>query len=153
MKGVAARTLPSERGAPISRRPIVRMVRSQQPSAIVPTAIRPPQHARFARMTSPSHEHHASPALTPQIPARHDHSAMMADPAHAQLMEADMRRRFWVALAFTVPVTVLAGHLPGLSTPVAMPLASWLQFGLSLPVVWWAGWIFISGSYHALRGR
>ncbi len=62
-----------------------------------------------------------------------------------------MRRRFWVALAFTLPVILLAGHIPGLGMLVSMPLASWLQLGLSIPVVWWAGWIFIGGSYHALR--
>jgi Cu2+-exporting ATPase len=33
------------------------------------------------------------------------------------------------------------------------PLAHWLELALSIPVVWWAGWIFISGSWHALRSR
>jgi hypothetical protein len=38
---------------------------------------------------------------------------MMADPGMARGMEKDMRRRFWVALAFTIPVALLAGNVPG----------------------------------------
>ena len=77
----------------------------------------------------------------------------MADPGMAAMMEQDMRRRFFVALTFTLPVTLLAGHIPGVRMLAPMPLASWLQLGLSMPVVWWAGWIFIGGAYHALRSR
>jgi Cu2+-exporting ATPase len=78
---------------------------------------------------------------------------MMADPGMARRMERDMRRRFWVALAFTIPVTLLAGHVPGLPMLLHAPLAGWVELALSMPVVWWAGWIFIRGSYDALRTR
>jgi len=111
------------------------------------------QHAGQPHNTEPpqpGRDHHSMPDPTGKGPVHHDHASMMADPGMAAMMERDMRRRFWVALAFTVPVTLLAGHLPGLGMPVPMPLASWLQLGLSLPVVWWAGWIFVSGAYHAL---
>lgn len=95
------------------------------------------------------HQHHeAAPSVPP-----HDHASMMADPAMARVMERDMRRRFWVALVFTIPVTLLAGHLPAVPTPVHPPRAGWLALVLSLPVVWWAGWVFIAGSWHALRRR
>ncbi len=83
----------------------------------------------------------------------HDHASMMADPAMAARMESDMRRRFLVALTFTIPVTLLAGHIPGVPMLVHPPLAHWLELALSIPVVWWAGWIFISGSWHAFRNR
>ncbi len=66
----------------------------------------------------------------------HDHASAMADPAMAAEMEADMRRRFWIALAFTTPVAVLAGHIPGVPMLVHAPLASWLGLLLSTPVVW-----------------
>ena len=78
---------------------------------------------------------------------------MMADPAHAKAMETDMRRRFLVALAFTVPLVLLAGHIPGLPMLVEPPLSGWLGLLLATPVVWWCGWIFLSGSYHALARR
>ena len=64
-----------------------------------------------------------------------------------------MRRRFWVALGFTIPVTLIAGHLPGVPMLVHPPLANWLGLMLTTPVVWWCGWIFISGSYWALKRR
>jgi len=101
--------------------------------------------------THGGNEHHHHPG-TPR-PVTHDHASMMADPVMAATMERDMRRRFWVALAFTIPVTLLAGHLPGVPMLVHPPLANWLELMLSIPVVWWAGRIFISGSYHALRSR
>ncbi len=100
------------------------------------------------------HAHHgAHRADAHEAPPAHDHAAMMADPAMALAMERDMRRRFWVALVFTAPVTILAGHVPGVPMLIHPPLANWLELGLSLPVVWWAGWVFIAGSWYALRRR
>ncbi len=104
-------------------------------------------------MTATSHHQHGASAPSGGTTARHDHAAMMADPSHAKAMESDMRRRFWVALAFTVPTALLAGHLPGVPMLVEAPLSSWLGLALATPVVWWCGWIFIVGSYDALRKR
>ena len=57
----------------------------------------------------------------------------------------NMTRRFWVALALTVPVFLLA-MLPMLGVPVDRWLGPtvhpWLQLLLSTPVVLWAGWPF-----------
>ncbi len=92
-----------------------------------------------------------SPMPTGMARMHHDHASAMTDPAMAGQMEADMRRRFWVALAFTVPVALIAGHVPGVPMLVHPPLASWLGLALSTPVVWWSGWIFLAGSYWALR--
>lgn len=78
---------------------------------------------------------------------------MMSDPAMAAEMEADMRRRFLVALALTIPITIIAGHIPGLPMIVHPPLSSWLGLILSTPVVFWSGSIFLSGSVAALRSR
>ncbi len=81
----------------------------------------------------------------------------MSDPAMARAMEADMRRRFWVALALTIPIVlysslgteVLRLHLP---VPFGLP-RNWLLLLLTTPVVWWCGWIFHSGAWRALRNR
>jgi Cu2+-exporting ATPase len=98
-----------------------------------------------------SHEGGARAGVGASHATHRDHASAMADPAMAREMEADMRRRFWVALAFTIPVVVIAGHVPGVPMLVHPPLANWLGLILSTPVVWWSGWIFIAGSYHALR--
>ena len=66
-------------------------------------------------------------------------------------MERDVKRRFFVALALTIPVAALAGHLPGLPSLLHPPLSNWIGLVLSTPVVWWCGWMFIAGSVRALR--
>jgi Cu2+-exporting ATPase len=98
----------------------------------------------------PGHVSDQPPEQAPshQPSALHSHGT---DPDAARLMEHDVRRRFWVALALTIPVAALAGHVPGIGMPVHQPLAGWLGLALSAPVVWWSGWMFIAGSVHAIR--
>lgn len=83
-----------------------------------------------------------------------DHEAAMTDPAMARAMEADMRRRFWVAFVLSVPVFLYSpvgeSFFGALPTPIP---TSWLLFILTTPIVFWAGSIFITGTYHALRKR
>jgi P-type Cu2+ transporter len=79
----------------------------------------------------------------------------MSDPQMAQAMERDMRNRFFVALVLTIPTILFSPmgmNLLGVEL-VPMSVANWLALGFSTPIVWWAGWIFISGAYHALRNR
>lgn len=83
----------------------------------------------------------------------HDHASAMSDPAMARAMEADMRRRFWIALVLTIPAVVVTGHVPGLHLMISPVLANWLGLLFSTPVVWYCGWVFIAGSYYALRSR
>lgn len=80
----------------------------------------------------------------------------MSDPAMAAAMERDMRRRFFVALVFTVPVVLIspvAVNTFGLELISSMTLANVLMLALTIPVVWWAGWIFIGGAWTSLRHR
>jgi P-type Cu+ transporter len=64
------------------------------------------------------------------------------DAANPEL--AEMTRRFWVALALTLPVFLMAmaEMMPG--TPLQRLLApgakSWIEMVFSTPVVLWAGW-------------
>src|SRR5579872_6516605 len=86
------------------------------------------------------------------------HGAMghdMSDPRMAKAMEADMRNRFFVALALTIPTLLfspLAMHTFGLKL-VPVQTANWVMLVLSTPVVWWAGWVFIGGAATSLRHR
>src|SRR5919199_3839738 len=94
----------------------------------------------------------------PATQAEHgDHMAHdMSDPGMAAAMERDMRNKFFIALLLTIPtvlysplgMSLLGVRLPtfGLSENVIMLL-------LSTPVVFYSGWIFISGSYYSLRHR
>ena len=83
----------------------------------------------------------------------HDHAAMMADPAMAKEMERDMKRRFLVALVLTIPIVIVTGHLPGVPMLVMPPASNWIALALSTPVVFWCGWIFLTGTVRALSTR
>jgi Cu+-exporting ATPase len=67
---------------------------------------------------------------------------------------ADMRRRFWIALALTVPVLVLemGGHLAGLHI-VSPQVSNWIQLALATPAVWWGGWPFFVRAWTSLQTR
>jgi Cu+-exporting ATPase len=69
----------------------------------------------------------------------------------------DMTRRLWVAVAFSVPVVILAmGHLiPGdpLSRLVPPHVSAWLQLALCTPVVLWAGWPLLARGWQSLVNR
>jgi Cu+-exporting ATPase len=68
---------------------------------------------------------------------------------------AVMSRRFWIALALTLPVFVLAmgGHMLDLHRWIMPQVSNWVQFGLSAPVVLWAGWPFLQRGCASLRTR
>lgn len=65
----------------------------------------------------------------------------------------DMTRRFWIGGALTLPVFVLAmAHLMPAFAHIANGTASrWVQFLLSTPVVWWAGWPFFVRGARSIR--
>jgi len=67
---------------------------------------------------------------------------------------ADMTRRFWIALALTVPVFALemGSHLLGMHV-VDQGTSNWIQFVLATPVVLWAGWPFFERGWQSLRTR
>ena len=88
-----------------------------------------------------------------------EHAGMdhdMSDPKVARAMERDMRRRFLIALALSVPVFALSPvtvDFFGLELVGSETARNWLMLVLSAPVVWYAGWIFIGGAYTSLRQR
>jgi len=69
----------------------------------------------------------------------------------------DMRRRFWVSLALTLPVVTLAmGHMiPGqpLEKLASRDLRGWLELILTTPVVLWGGWPFFVRAVKSLVHR
>ena len=69
----------------------------------------------------------------------------------------DMTRRFWIGAALTLPVFVLAmAHLiPSLrhESWATSDTSRWIQFLLSTPVVFWAGWPFFKRGWRSLATR
>jgi Cu+-exporting ATPase len=66
----------------------------------------------------------------------------------------DMRRRFWIGLALTLPLFVLemASHLLGRDL-IAPQASNYVQFALATPVVLWAGWPFFERGWQSLVTR
>jgi Cu+-exporting ATPase len=79
-------------------------------------------------------------------------SAAAGDDENAELH--DMTRRFWIGATLALPVFLLAmAHLlpsVGAQSWVAGPVSRWLQFVLTTPVVWWAGWPFFQRGWRSL---
>ncbi|MDB4566856.1 copper-translocating P-type ATPase, partial [Akkermansiaceae bacterium] len=71
---------------------------------------------------------------------------------HAELDE--MTRRFWIGAALTLPVFLLAmSHMiPALGRQswVTGDISRWVQFSLTTPVVWWAGWPFFKRGWRSI---
>jgi Cu2+-exporting ATPase len=96
-----------------------------------------------------------------EMPATHadhgDHAGHdMSDPNMAATMERDMRNKFFVALVLTIPTVLyspLGMNLLGLRLPTFGLGENVIMLLLTTPVVFYCGWIFISGSYHSLRRR
>src|ERR687895_1162838 len=80
----------------------------------------------------------------------------MSDPNMAATMELDMRNKFFVALVLTIPTVLyspLGMNLLGVRLPTFGLGENVIMLLVSTPVVFYCGWIFISGSYHSLRRR
>ena len=67
---------------------------------------------------------------------------------------ADMTRRFWVALALSVPLLVIAMgdlvgiHLDRFASPTVL---HWLEFALATPVLLWAGLPLLQRGWNSVR--
>jgi Cu+-exporting ATPase len=67
----------------------------------------------------------------------------------------DLTRRLWIGGSLALPVIVLAmAHVvPAFAHVATRPASRWVQFILSTPVVWWAGWpLFVRGA-QSIRHR
>ncbi|MGH2377975.1 MAG: copper-translocating P-type ATPase [Candidatus Limnocylindria bacterium] len=106
-----------------------------------------------AQVSSHEHVHEA----TQKTEAHGGHEAMghdMSDPRMAASMEADMKRRFLVALVLTVPIVALSplGTLLLGGREVPTPIdRNWLMLAFATPVALWAGSVFHVGAWRSIR--
>jgi cation transport ATPase len=104
-----------------------------QPGGTTPVVSDQGPHAGRAGMAT-------APAAAPAGHAAMGHD--MSDPRLARAMEADMRNRFFVALALTIPTIVFSPLVMNTVHVrfVGMTTANWLMLLFSTPLVWWSGW-------------
>jgi P-type Cu2+ transporter len=110
------------------------------------------KHLSKEEQTS-KHEGHMAHDMPPMREHEGGMAHNMSDPAMAISMEADIRLRFWVALGLSVVIALLSpmGKMLGLSLPLTTTARSWTLLALTTPVVFWCGWMFLSGAYDSLR--
>ena len=104
-----------------------------------------PMHPEVRR-PGPGHCPICGMALEPEV-------AALGEGPSAELI--DMTRRFWIALALSVPVVVLemGGHLVDLHALLPETASNWIQLTLATPVVLWAGWPFFERGFASLKTR
>ncbi len=123
-----------------------------------PMAPPPPQKAGGGLYICPMH-----PQIRQNGPGNCPICGMALEPMTAttetgpSAEQTDMSRRFWIALVLTLPVFILemGGHMSVLNLDryISAATSTWIQFGLSTPVVLWAGWPFFARGWASLRNR
>src|SRR6266702_1213153 len=68
-----------------------------------------------------------------------------------------LSRKFWIALVLTIPVLIIAmgPAIPGLHLDAIVPrkVGKWIEFGLTTPVVFWAGGFFFTRAWQSIVNR
>jgi Cu+-exporting ATPase len=115
----------------------------------------PPEAAlKSARYTCPMH-----PEVVRSGPGSCPICGMALEPMQVSLDEknpelTEMRRRFWVSAALSLPVFLagMAELIPG-APRMPGPLITWAQFALATPVVLWGGWPFFVRGWASVINR
>lgn len=82
---------------------------------------------------------------------------VLSQPSSSDEKEyTDLKRRFWVSLALTLPIVFLAmAEMLGIpvSKIVSPMVSAWVQLLLASPVVVWGGWTFFVRGWHSIVNR
>ena len=129
----------------------------EEPGAVEVTPGHPAPGATESRPPLVGHDGHEMPYETP-MPSPHD---VMGHGGHAgasmEAMVRDMRNRFLVAALLSIPILLwspIGRDVLGFDVPAPFGLRDdVLALILSLPVIFYSGWIFFDGAFRALRAR
>jgi Cu2+-exporting ATPase len=114
------------------------------------------ESSRHPEAQSPGPDQAAPAGITPQEPMDHGGHDMHAGHDMAR-MARDMRNRFLVAVALSVPILLwspIGREVLGFTAPAPFGVRDDVfSLLLSLPVVFYSAWIFFDGAYRALRAR
>ncbi len=66
-----------------------------------------------------------------------------------------LSKKFWIAVAFTLPIFIMAMSEMVPNNPLYQIMEqkywNWIQFGLSIPVVFYATWMFFERAYRSIK--
>jgi Cu+-exporting ATPase len=132
-------------GRPLDRAGRAHRARLQRQSPAAGAIYTCPMHPQI-RQDHPGNCPICGMALEPEI-------AAAAEGPSVELV--DMTRRFWVALALSIPVFALemGGHLADLHALVPEGLSDWIQLMLAAPAALWAGSPFFERAWASLKTR
>src|SRR5262245_45281087 len=65
----------------------------------------------------------------------------------------DMRRRFWISVALSVPLVAfaIADLIPSRPLDSLAPVRHWLELAFATPVVLWCGWPLLARGWESIR--
>src|SRR3546814_10618138 len=119
---------------------------------------RSPDEGRGGHGPHPEHDGHEAATTDDTLPTPHD---LMGHGGHGAMsmedMVADMRRRFLVAALFSVPILLwspIGRDVIGFEADAPFGLRDDVfMLLLSLPVIFYAAWIFFAGAVRAPPAR
>ena len=80
---------------------------------------------------------------------------MEADSSEEEKTYKKLLKKFWVAVAFTLPIFLIAMSEMIPSNPlydiIEQKWWNWIQFALSIPVVFYATWMFFERAYRSIK--
>ena len=80
---------------------------------------------------------------------------MQADSSAEEKTYQKLLKKFWIALAFTLPIFLIAMSEMIPDNPLYDIMEqkgwNWIQFGLSIPVVFYATWMFFERAYRSIK--
>lgn len=78
-----------------------------------------------------------------------------ADESAEQKKYKALLKKFWIAVAFTLPIFIIAMSEMISENPLYemmdVQIWNWVQFGLSLPVVFYATWMFFERAWRSIK--
>jgi P-type Cu2+ transporter len=109
------------------------------------------QHKHREHSKHDEHEHHKHDEH--EHHKHDDHGSHDHHDHHAHMVE-DFRKRFWVALAITIPILILSPmiqELLGLRELLRFPGDGFVVFALATVVYFYGGWPFLKGLYDEIK--
>ena len=100
------------------------------------------------------HQHHSS-QHSHQHGHEHDHHSHDHTQHHAMMIR-DFRRRFWISLAFTLPILALSPTIQDIlrfSFTLIPGADAYILFALSTVVFFYGGWPFLTGLIDELKKK
>jgi Cu+-exporting ATPase len=128
---------------------------SPQMTQIAPRRVEASQPTRDTEYTCPMHPEvvRNGPGFCPICGmALEPRTATLEDDDNSEMI--DMKRRFWVSAALSLPLFLLAMSemIPGdpVRTAIGMSSFNWISLALAAPVVLWGGWPFFVRAWYSI---